>query len=85
MRLLFENADGIWYVVAYDATYKDYVHQELIFAEVSESLGAFKIQWEDDFYNPEFFDTFDSARNHVLSNYNRHQPLSQGRKTYVGE
>jgi hypothetical protein len=85
MRIVFEKADDVWYAVAYDQELNDYVHQELIYAEISESLGAHKIVWEDAYFEPEFFDTFDLARKHVLANYSRHQPLSQGRKTYVGE
>lgn len=84
--MLFEQDNATWFVVSPDAEYKDYIHEELIWAEMTESLGgAIKVHWEDSFDKPEFFDTFNDARQHILNNYNLHQPLSQGGKYYIGK
>lgn len=85
VRIIFENYDGIQYCVAYNARIGDYIHEEVVFAEVSEGLGAHKVTWLDAFDKPEFFDTFDLARKHVLANHNLHKPHSQSKSYYVGK
>lgn len=82
MRLKFDLADGIRYAIATNEQWGDYIVEELLFAEVSESLGAFKVVWCDDFSKPEHFDSITEARQHVLANYNLHTPVLQGKKTF---
>ena len=85
MRIIFEAEGDAYYAVAYDQELDGYIHEELLYAELSHSLGAWKVAFESDYFNPLHFDTFDLARKYVLGNYNKYTPLSQGKRHYVGD
>jgi hypothetical protein len=84
MRIVLEQEGGTYYATAYGEELNEYIHEELLYAEVSPSLGAWMVRWESDYFNPQHFDTFDLARKYVLTNYFNYTPLSRGTKHYVG-
>lgn len=80
MRISFEQDKKVWYGVSYDQVYNGYLHSDLFWCEIQESLGAYSIVWTDNFKVPEFADSLSKAQKHVRDNYTLHTPHSQGSK-----
>lgn len=40
--------------------------------------GIFRVNWEDNFYDPLYFDTLEEAKNHILQNFSKHTPYING-------
>lgn len=85
MKIFFEKADDTLYGVSYNLRIGDYIHAEVLWCEISEGLGAVKIVWTDDFSKPEFLNSIEDAKHHVLTNAKLHKPHSQSTNHYAGE
>lgn len=80
MRIQFLKEDSSYYAVAQQQAFKGFMWEEMMFAEISPSLKAWAVKWEDDWSNPIHFDTLIEAQKHIEKEYFRHKPHSNGKK-----
>jgi len=83
MRLTFVKEDGTYYAVAFDQIFNGEMCQEWMFAEISPSLGAFMVRWENDYSNPLHFNTLPEAKIYIEKNHYKYNPIPNGAKFNV--
>lgn len=84
MRIRFEpDTEGIYFAVSYNSVWKGYFHEELIWAELTETKDGVVTRFESDYYSPVTFPTMNLAKDYVKKFHEEHEPLSQGTKKIV--
>jgi hypothetical protein len=86
MRIIFnDEPDGSQSAISLDATLDGYLHQELYWSDIIKALGGYAVRWNDAWNTPVHFETDALARKHVLENYRKHKPVSNGSKYKIDE
>lgn len=86
MRIIFtKEPDGTTAAISLDAEYKGFLHEELYWCDICKALGGVMVRWQSDYSNPVHFSTDAEARKHVLENYKKYTPHSNGRKFQLDE
>lgn len=84
MEIKFEedktNGYLMYFAISTLQVYKGKIHEELMWCEITpmSHMNTVKIVWEDDFYKPEYFDTLELAKAHIIKYWHRHSPYVNG-------
>lgn len=81
MNIVFnKEPDCSLSALSFDAVWKGYEHQELYWADITKALGSFMVRWNDSYSEPLHCDSEEKAKQHVIENYSKHNPHSNGGK-----
>jgi len=83
MNILFEREGTTVFAVAYDVVIKDYLHTEVLIAEIDQALGGVMVRFEDAWHNPIHCDSLEEAKAVILRDHVSHTPRSLGTNHYL--
>ena len=84
MSIKFETEGNTVFAVAYDVLIKNYLHTEVLIAEIDPALGCFMVRFEDSWHNPIHCSTLDEAKSVIFRDHALHTPRSLGSNYYMG-
>lgn len=77
-KLKFETEGDSIFAITQNDTYKGKLHDELMYAEIQRKDNVCVVTWEDDFKTKINFSTEELAKSHILRDYLKHKPHSNG-------
>lgn len=84
--MIFINDLNITYAIEQIVIYQGKIHDELMYAEISEENGLYVVRWEDAWNNPATgFPDLDAAKEYITLYYNNHTPFINGRSYDIEE
>jgi hypothetical protein len=94
MKITFEegrdNGYEEYFAISQLEVYRGKAYDELMWAEIAvgeltdkifktiDGGNTYRVMWEDDWQNPEFFSTLAECKAHILKTFHRHTPHVNG-------